>query len=59
MAIDKQSESSISPLDLAVKVVQAVLATLAVYRGARAAINQWQGIIAMFRGAAETEDDEA
>ena len=57
MAIEKQSEQGISMLDVAFKVVQATLATLAAYRAARSALKSWQSIVAMFRGDAPTSDD--
>ncbi len=50
MAIEKQSEQGISILDVAFKVVQATLATLAAYRAARSALNSWRGIVTMIRG---------
>ena len=46
-------------IEITYKIVQAVLATLAVYRGARAALNQWKGVIAMVRGPAVEAEDEA
>jgi hypothetical protein len=49
MTIEKQPEEGINMLDLAFKIVQATLATLAVYRGARAALGAWQGVIALVR----------
>ena len=57
MAEEKQSDTSLSMLDLAFKVVQATLATLAAYRAARGALKAWQGIVTMFRGdTGEPED---
>ncbi len=57
MAVEKQSESSLSLLDVAFKVVQATLATLAAYRAARSALKSWQAIVTMFRGdTGEPED---
>ena len=57
MAIEKQSESSINPLDLAVKVVQATMATLAAYRAARSALKAWRAIVTMIRGGADESED--
>ena len=50
MAVDKQSGSSLSLLDVAFKIVQATLATLAAYRAGRSALKAWQGIATMIRG---------
>ncbi len=57
MAVEKQSESSRSLLDVAFKVVQATLATLAAYRAARSALKAWQGIVSMFRGDTDEPED--
>ena len=57
MAIDKQSEQGISTLEVAYKVVQATLATLAAYRAARSALKAWRGIVTMIRGDAPGNDD--
>ena len=59
MAVEKQSESSLSMLDVAFKVVQATLATLAAYRAARSALKAWQGIVSMFRSDTDESSDEA
>ncbi len=59
MAVEEQSESSTSVLDVAFKVVQATLATLAVYRSARSAISAWKSIYTMIRGDAGEPTDEA
>ncbi len=59
MAAEKQSESSLSMLDVAFKVVQATLATLAAYRAARSSLKSWQGIVSLFRGDADEPSDEA
>ena len=58
MAAEKQSESSLSMLDVAFKVVRATLATLAAYRAARSALTAWQGIVSMFRGDTDEPSDE-
>ena len=58
MAVEKQSESSLSMLDVAFKVVQATLATLAAYRAARSALKAWQGIVSMFRSDTDESSDE-
>ena len=50
MAVVKQPKQGISMLDVAFKIVQATLATLAAYRAARSALKSWQGIVTMFRG---------
>ena len=50
MAIEKQSEQGISMLEVAYKVVQASLATLAAYRAARSALKAWRAIVTMMRG---------
>ena len=52
MAIEKQSEQGISMLEVAYKVVQATLATLAAYRAARSSLKAWRGIVTMLRGDA-------
>ncbi len=57
MAEEKQSESSLSMLDVAFKIVQATLATLAAYRAARGALKAWQGIVSMFRGGPDEPED--
>ena len=57
MAIQKQSEQSISMLEVAYKVVQATLATLAAYRAARSALKAWRSIATMIRGDAPGNDD--
>ena len=57
MAIQKQSEQSISMLEVAYKVVQATLATLAAYRAARSALKAWRGIVTMIRSDASGDDD--
>ncbi len=57
MAEEKQSESSLSLLDVAFKIVQATLATLAAYRAARGALKAWQGIATMFRGGPDEPED--
>ncbi len=57
MAIEKQPEQGINTLDLAFKIVQATLATLAVYRSAKSALSAWQSIISMIRGDAPSNDD--
>ena len=51
MTIEKQSESDsdMSTVNVAIKVVQALLATIAAYRAARSAITAWQGIRRMLR----------
>ena len=59
MAVEKQSESSPSLLDVAFKIVQATLATLAAYRAARSALKAWQGIVSMFRSDTDESSDEA
>ena len=58
MAVEKQSESSPSLLDVAFKIVQATLATLAAYRAARSALKAWQGIVSMFRSDTDESSDE-
>ena len=58
MAVEKQSESSPSLLEVAFKVVQATLATLAAYRAARGALKAWQGIVSMFRSDTDESSDE-
>ncbi len=58
MAIEKQPEQGISMLDVAFKVVQATLATLAAYRAARSAFNSWSGIVSMFRPSDDEPGDE-
>ncbi len=58
MAVEKQSESSVSMLDVAFKVIQATLATLAAYRAARSALKAWQGIVSMFRSDTDESSDE-
>lgn len=58
MAVEKQSESSLSMLDVAFKIVQATLATLAAYRAARSALKAWQGIVSMFRSDTDESSDE-
>ncbi len=58
MAVEKQSESNLSMLDVAFKVVQATLATLAAYRAARSALKAWQGIVTMFLGNTDEPADE-
>ena len=50
MTDDNQSDSGLSLLDLVFKIVQATLATLAVYRSARSALNAWKSIYTMIRG---------
>ena len=57
MAIEKQSEQGINMLDLAFKIVQATLATLAVYRSAQSALKAWKSIFGMVRGDASASDD--
>ncbi len=57
MAIQKQSEQSISMLEVAYKVVQATLATLAAYRAARSALKAWRGIVTTIRGDVPSSDD--
>ncbi|MCH8007426.1 MAG: hypothetical protein IIC91_01040 [Chloroflexi bacterium] len=57
MAIEKQSEQGISMLEVAYKVVQATLATLAAYRAARSALKAWRGIVTMIRGDAPGSDE--
>ena len=59
MAAEKQSESSLSMLDVAFKVVRATLATLAAYRAARSALKAWQGIVSMFRSDTDESADES
>ena len=59
MTDDSQSEQGISVLDLAFKVVQATLATLAVYRSARSALNAWKSIYTMIRGDSGEAIDES
>ncbi len=59
MAVEEQSDSSLSMLDVAFKVVQATLATLAAYRAARGALKAWQGIVTMFRGDSGESADES
>ncbi|MCH7698734.1 MAG: hypothetical protein IH865_07340 [Chloroflexi bacterium] len=59
MAVEEQSESSLSMLDVAFKIVQATLATLAAYRAARSALKAWQGIVSMFRSDTDESSDEA
>ena len=58
MAVEEQSESSLSMLDVAFKIVQATLATLAAYRAARGALKAWQGIVTMFRSDTDESSDE-
>ncbi len=58
MAVEERSESSPSLLDVAFKIVQATLATLAAYRAARSALKSWQGIVSMFRGDTDESSDE-
>ncbi len=57
MAIEKKSEQGVNILDLAFKIVQATLATLAVYRSARSALKGWQSIVTMIRGDTSSSDD--
>ena len=57
MAIEKQPEQGINTLDVAFKIVQATLATLAAYRAARSAMKAWRGIATMIRGDAPSSDD--
>ena len=58
MAIEKQPEQSVSMLDVAFKIVQATLATLAAYRAGRSALKAWQGIVTMIRGDAPSSNDD-
>ncbi len=58
MAIEKESEQGISVLDVAFKVVQATLATLAAYRAARSALKAWRGIVTLIRGSDDEPSDE-
>ena len=57
MAIEKQSEQGVSMLEVAYKVVQASLATLAAYRAARSALKAWRAIVTMIRGDAPASED--
>ncbi len=57
MAIEKQPEQGISMLDVAFKIVQATLATLAAYRAGRSALKSWQRIATMIRGSADEPSD--
>ena len=57
MAIEKQSEQGVSMLEVAYKVVQASLATLAAYRAARSALKAWRAIVTMIRGDASGSDE--
>ncbi len=58
MAIEKQSEQGINTLDLVFKIVQATLATLAVYRSAKSALSAWRSIISMVRGDASASEED-
>ncbi len=57
MAIEKKSEQGVNILDLAFKIVQATLATLAVYRSAKSALSSWKSIATMIRGDTSSSDD--
>ena len=57
MAIEKQSEQDTNMLEVAYKVVQASLATLAAYRAARSALKAWRGIVTLIRGEASNSED--
>jgi hypothetical protein len=59
MAEEQQSDSGLSMLDLVFKIVQATLATLAVYRSARSALNAWKSIYTMIRGDSGEATDES
>ena len=58
MAIEKQSEQGVSMLEVAYKVVQATMATMAAYRAARSALKSWRSIVAMIRGDASGDGDD-
>ena len=57
MTIEKQSDQGINILDLAFKIVQATLATLAIYRSARSALKAWRSIVRMIRSDAASSED--
>ena len=59
MTDQSQSDSGLSLLDLVFKIVQATLATLAVYRSARSALNAWKSIYTMIRGDSGEAIDES
>ena len=44
-------------LEMAYKVVQATMATMAAYRAARSALKSWRSIVAMIRGDASGDGD--
>jgi len=59
MTAAKRTEEKPGFLEIAYRVVQATLATLAVYRGARAALNAWKHVYEMVLSAlAKDEEDE-